>query len=442
MNKKIYIVQLILILGVSSVLTGCSPAKNSNPTKSEEITVINPTAQKEVNEIKTSSVPNFQGIYNNTIEIDVKFDSSSMYSNKAVKIKDGKMISDILTMIGKSQLIQDESKINNMSGMAAKNNSMILVQSDKSKKEIKFAFDDAAFAFGYIQIDNNKFDPGFSFCRYIRDLTEYRQFDTNIDKASEELFKKYNWTIDYRINTINETLPSNLKYEAGEYPVKLYWAYNKELSKSIGLDYSEYLGKKVQVDIYRLREPLPDYMSPRMDSRGILVKYDNKIIGAFIDAGRHSNFACSLNRKSLADITNKEWNSWVSDYMDYNNELEIKLSKMKPEDIIKEYYAAINSHNEKLQYACMTTQNVSSYLAMNMDNNQLINGSFKDAYVLETQNTAPWKLISIKQLNIPDNKAGTLEYAVTDLKFETRYIILEKESDKIGWRIQGVGTGP
>jgi hypothetical protein len=442
MYKKLLIVQLIVVLVVSSTLAGCVPVKNSKPTKSEEITVINPTAEKKVNDIKTSAVPSFQGIYNNTVEIDVKFDSSGMYSNKAVKIKDGKMISDILAMIGKSQLIQDESKINNMSGMAAKNNSMILVQMDKSKKEIKFAFDDPAFAFGYLEIDNTKYYPGFSFFRYMRDLTEYRQFDTNIDKAVQELFKKYNWTIDYKINTINETLPANLKYEAGEYPLKLYWAYNKELSNSIGLDYSEYLGKKVQVDIYRLREPLPDYMSPQMDSRGIVVKYNNKIVGAFIDAGRHNNFACSLDRKSLKDITNKEWDSWVSDYMDYNNELEIKLSQMKPEDTIKEYYAAINSNNEKLQYACMTTQNVCSYLATNMDNNQLINGSFKDAYALVTQNTAPSKLISIKKLNIPGNQAGTLEYAVTDLKLETRYIIMKKESDKIGWRIEGVGTGP
>lgn len=441
MYKKLLIALLIVVLGVSSTLTGCLPVKNSKPTKSEEITVINPTAQKEASDIKTSAVPNFQEIYNNTVEIDVSFDSSGMYNNKTIKIKDSKMISDILIMIGKSQLIKDESKINNMSGMATKSNSLILTQVDKSKKEIKFAFDDAAFAVGYLEIDNNKYDPGFSFLRYIRDLTEYRQFDTNINKAANELFKKYNWTIDYRINTINETLPSNLKYEAGDYPVKIYWAYNKELSNSIGLDFSEYLGKKVQVDIYRLREPLPDYMSPRIDSRGIVVKYENKIVGAFIDAGRHSNFACSLDRKSLKNITNKEWDNWVSDYMDYNNDLEIKLSQMKPEDIIKQYYSAINSHNEKLQYACMTTQNVCSYLAMNMDNNKLINSSFKDAYVLGTYNTS-WKLVSIKELNIPGNQAGTLEYAVTNLKMETRYIIMKKESDKIGWRIQGDGTGP
>ena len=172
------------------------------------------------------------------------------------------------------------------------------------------------------------------------------------------MFRKYNWTIDYRVNTFDDTLSSNLIHEAGEYPVKIYWAYNNELSKNIGLDYSKYLGEKVKVDIYRLREPLPDYMKPRMDARGIVLKYDNKIVGAYIDAGRHNCFACALDRKSLNDITGKDWDDWISDYIDYNNELEIKLSKMKPEDIIKQYYDALNRHDQKMQFACLTRQNL------------------------------------------------------------------------------------
>ncbi len=146
---------------------------------------------------------------------------------------------------------------------------------------------------------------------------------------------------------MNETLPSNLKHDAGEYPVKMYWANNNELYKNIGLDNSEHLGKEVEVDIYRLREPLPEYMNPRMNSRGIVLKYNSKIVGAYIDAGRHDCFACSLDRKSLTDITNKEWDHWINDYFNYNNELEIELSKMEPEDIVKQYYKAMNSHDQK-----------------------------------------------------------------------------------------------
>ena len=456
MLKKVFIVWIIISMFFT--LTGCSQEKNSQETiKNEEISkvlsIVNQTAQKKVNEIKNSAVPNFEEIYKDTVEIDVNFDSEGMFRTYKAKIADNKMLSDILTMIGKSQLIEDESKIKKLSGMATKNNSLILVAGNGSTKEIKFAFDDPAFAVGYLEIDDHKYDPGFSFFRYIKDFTEYRQFDPNIDNQVEELFKKYNWTIDYRVNTMNETLPSNLKHDAGEYPVKIYWAYNNELSKNIGLDYSEYLGKEVEVDIYRLREPLPEYMKPRMNSRGIVLKYNNKIVGAYIDAGRHDCFACSLDRKSLNDITNKDWDHWISDYINYNNELEIELSKMKPEDIIKQYYEALNSHDQIMQFACMTRQNLCKYLSVNMDNNLLMNAGYNNAYMDGEQNVKSAKFISLQEASGFGNPKGTVEYAVTiDFKFnkeitsnngkQTRFIVLKKESDQSGWRIDSEGTGP
>ena len=452
MLKKVFVVWIIISMVFT--LTGCSQETKINSEKiSEEITIVNQTTQKKVNEIKISAVPNFEELYKNTVEIDVNFDSESMFGTYKAKIEDNKMLSDILTMIGKSQLIKDESKINKMSGMATKNNSLILVAGNGSTKEIKFAFDDPAFAMGYLEIDDHKYDPGFSFFRYIKDFTEYRQFDPNIDNQVEELFEKYNWTIDYRVNTMNETLPSNLKHDAGEYPVKIYWAYNNELSKNIGLDYSEYLGKEVEIDIYRLREPLPEYINPRMNSRGIVLKYNNKIVGAYIDAGRHDCFACSLDRKSLTNITNKEWDDWISDYINYNNELEIELSKMKPEDIIKQYYLAMNNHDQKMQFACLTRENLYNYLAANMDNNLLINAGYNNVYMDGEQNVQSAKFISLREVSGLGNPKGAAEYAITiDFKFkkditsnsgkQTRFIILKKESDKSGWRIDSEGTGP
>lgn len=456
MLKKVFTVWIIITMVFT--LTGCSPEKISQETKikneeiSAEISIVNQTAQKKVNEIINSALPNFEEIYKNTVEIDVNFDSGGMFRTSKAKIADNKIMSDILTMIGNSQLIKDESNINKMSGMATKNNRLILVAGSGSTTEIKFAFDDPAFAVGYLEIDDHKYDPGFSFFRYIKDFTEYKQFDPNIANQVKELFDKYNWTIDYRVNTINETLPSNLKHDAGEYPVKIYWAYNNELSKNIGLDYSEYLGKEVEVDIYRLREPLPNYMFPRMNSRGIVLKYNNKIVGAYIDAGRHDCFACSLDRKSLNDITNKEWDNWISDYINYNNELEIRLSKMKPEDIIKQYYEALNGHDQKMLFACMTRQNICTYLAINMDNNLLMNAGYNNAYIDSEQNVRSAKFISLREASGLGNPKGAVEYAATiDFKFkkeimsnsgkQTRFIILKKESDKSGWRIDSEGTG-
>lgn len=87
----------------------------------------------------------------------------------------------------------------------------------------------------------------------------------------------------------------------------------------------------------RLRETLPDFMQNRSGARGIVVRYEDKIIGAYIDAGRHSSFACSLDKKSLENITKKPWDQWISSYMDEQDELENRLSKLTAEEIIKEY---------------------------------------------------------------------------------------------------------
>jgi hypothetical protein len=126
---------------------------------------------------------------------------------------------------------------------------------------------------------------------------------------------------------------------------------------------------------------------------------------------------------------------------------------MKPEEIIKQYYGAIDTHNEKMQFACMTVKNICDYLAVNMDNNLLINKSFNNAYVDGGQNIKSAKFIDLQEANIPGNPKGTVEYAVTvDFEFkkeiaasngkQTRFVILKKESDKSGWRIQSEGTGP
>ncbi|MCO1602024.1 DUF4829 domain-containing protein [Desulfosporosinus nitroreducens] len=183
------------------------------------------------------------------------------------------------------------------------------------------------------------------------------------------------------------------------------------------------------------------------------MKYNSKIVGAYIDAGRHDCFACSLDRKSLTDFTNKEWDHWISDYINYNNELEIELSKMEPEDIVKQYYKAMNSHDQKMQFACLTRQNLCNYLAANMDNNLLMNAGYNNVYMDGEQNVKSAKFISLREVSGLGNPKGTVEYAATiEFKFkneitsnsgkQTRFIILKKESDKSGWRIDSEGTGP
>jgi beta-lactamase regulating signal transducer with metallopeptidase domain len=384
-------------------------------------------------------------------KIELILDADGVYWNgvKPISVTDNKMIHDIMSMIEESKPLADESKISNMSGMAIKNNKLIVNGTDGSKREITFAYD-TLYEIGYIEEDGRKTEPDYSFFRYVADLNEYTNPDTNIELRVIQLFGRYNWTVDYRINTLKEKLPDNLKHKAGEYPVKIYWAYNNELSKDIGLDFTGYLGKDIVIDIYRLREPLPEFLKPRTDARGIVLKYNDEIIGAYIDAGRHDSFACSLNRKSLKDITGKEWEGWIADYIDYEDQLEIKLSQMGPKDIIREYFKALNKHDIKTVWACMTRKSLSKLLASNMDNSKYLFN--KDADKID-YNINSAKLLEIRELKEFNDVPGVLEYQVkvnydfvkpiiSDDGVWTRFVILKKESEKSGWRIDGVGTGP
>ena len=383
-------------------------------------------------------------------KIEIILDENSPYWNelKPISITDNKMIDDIMTMVEESKPLTDESKMGKMSGMARKNNKLVVSGTDGSKKEITFAYD-TLYEIGYIDEAGRKLEPDYSLFRYIVDLNEYANPDTNIEYQVMELLDKHNWTVDYKINSLKEKLPDNLKHKAGEYPVKIYWAYNNELSKEIGLDFTNYLGKDVVVEIYRLREPLPEFLEPRRDARGIVLKYNDEIVGAYIDAGRHDSFACSLDRKNLKEITGKEWDEWIADYIDYQDELEIKLSKMGPEDIIREYFRALDKHDIKMVWACMTRKNLSQELSINMNNNYLFNkNSDKIDYNIKSA-----KLLEIKELKVFSDEPGMLEYQV-EVKFDfkkpitsedgvwPRFVILKKETEKSGWRIDSIGTGP
>ena len=124
MLKKV--LHMLFIASLLVGLAGCSQVSLGGKTVSKQ------AAQKEVNGITDSAVPDFDEMYNSTVEIEVNFDPNGMYKDfQAIKINDGKMLSDILAMIGKSQVIDDETEINNMSGMAAQDTRVLLKASDE-----------------------------------------------------------------------------------------------------------------------------------------------------------------------------------------------------------------------------------------------------------------------------------------------------------------------
>lgn len=267
-----------------------------------------------------------------------------------------------------------------------------------------------------------------------------------------QLFKEYEWTISEKINAFSLHLPSNLLHNAGEFPVKIYWAYNLELSKSIGFDFSGFLGFEVDVEIYKLTGPLPNFFRPHNKTMGVVLKNNETIIGAYIHRGRHYAFGCSLDRKSLEDITGKDWDAWVEKYINYDNEMEMRLSVMEPEEIIREYYEARNKGDINAAMACCSRSYLCIYLFANMDNSVL----FNEDYNIESHGDylSSARLIEIKEwkhlaeINPPVftyEVKGDFKYSFHEFRddgIHDYYVRLKKETVKGGWRIISIGTGP
>lgn len=429
MNKKIFIITACLLCIL--VFYGC----RANTIDTEKEATNPEVVDEEINNNQNGIDAKLQDI----TKIEIVYNIEPVFTTQ-----DKNIINTITSMIKESKQYEYHESLRDR--LSDKNARIVLYKKDGNKEEIIYK-SDYLHEIGYIKIDNEKLTPKFSFFRYLDDLVHYDNHDTDIKDDVLTLFKKYNWTVDYKVNTFIKKLSNDLNHAGGEFPVKIYWAYNSELSKEIGLDYTKYLGEIVEVEIYRLRESLPEFLEPRRNARGIVLRYEGSIIGAYIDSGRHNSFACSLNRKSIEDITGKEWNYWIKDYIDYNNEIDIYLSKKEPEEIIREYFKALDNNDIRMVHACMTREALCNSLFSNMDNNKLYNEGFKESNVISA------KLIEIKEYNVPSNKDNIKTYMIrveydfrknitSEDGVQTRFVGLTKEVEELGWRIIGIGTGP
>ncbi|HYE84104.1 MAG TPA: DUF4829 domain-containing protein [Clostridia bacterium] len=304
---------------------------------------------------------------------------------------------------------------------------------------------DSLYDLGYIDINGLKVRADLDFFRLLESYPRYPGSSYDVPEDVVSLFENYGWTVSFKVNEMKEKLPSDLKYQAGEFPVKIYWAYNFALAKAIGSgDLNQYLGRTVDIEIYRLNEGLPEEFEPNIEARGVVIRSQGKIIGAYMNRGRHSSFACSLDRKTLEQITGKSWAEWLDSYIDFDNKLLKELSVMTPEEVIKTSFDALDKGDYKRYYATFTIKRLVSYLSGNMDFSDLYNKGFPESNINKA-----------KLLNI-GNSRDEINYKMYPVEIDfdfkrmitsddgpqPRFVGIEKESENIGWRISGIGTGP
>ncbi|MDN5362437.1 MAG: hypothetical protein PWP70_1484 [Moorella sp. (in: firmicutes)] len=308
---------------------------------------------------------------------------------------------------------------------------------------------------GYLELEDGWHQVPLKFSTNLAILSQYPEATSDVDPADVAFLKQYGWTVFYKIKSYTGGLPDKFQHESGEYPVSLYYAYNNELSKDVGLDLAPYLGKNVQINLYKLEEPLPAFMKPRQDAgRAVIVRDGDKIVGAWLDAGRHDAFACSLKGRRMEEITGKTWGQWVDQFIDHHNEQEKLISQMTPEKVIETYYEAIDHKDPRTAHACETRRRLVTYLFNNMDNNRLYNYSYATNDADEINNITRARVIRIQPYQDPGPVDPNVKKYVVEVDLNVRKVItydsgrqirfftLRRETPTTGWRIDNISTGP
>lgn len=308
----------------------------------------------------------------------------------------------------------------------------------------------------FVKTDGVLYTANEAFPRFLDSLLEAGDNAVYVvDNIDRELFEKYGWNINYKITSLTDTLPqfNGLgDFSANEY----YYLYNNELSKDIGLDLSQYAGQNITVEIYQLRESMPEKFSPIKNARGIVIKLESKIIGAFISAGRHQfENACSLSGKSFDEITNMNFADYIAPLLKAENDLKSKT----PEEILKLYFKALAEKDEHTAIQCVSKISMFEGITANILNTQLYdsiphlpltNKTFVKDGERRIDNIKSISNLEIKPYNNENSDEKHKSYAVT---FDAEYVQEETisngnqywictmlyESDNTGWKIADFG---
>lgn len=121
------------------------------------------------------------------------------------------------------------------------------------------------------------------FANLFESLSEYPDYNPAVYEEDRSFLTGFGLTPAFLINQINMQLPSDLLHRAGAFPSTIYWAYNNELNKEIGLDITDALGSDVNVRLYKIVELMPEFLHPRREAgRVIIVRYKGEVIGSWM----------------------------------------------------------------------------------------------------------------------------------------------------------------
>lgn len=325
--------------------------------------------------------------------------------------------------------------------------STITLYSGASKQEIEYIID-TLYCKSVFTVDGVHYSPNYDTARLIQNIEELRPQNMEIDKSVKELLEEFGLIPAFKFSTEDVKLPDNLLYKGGEYPIKLYWSHNLQLSKDIGLDFTGYLGKTLKAEQYYLINPLPNEYKPQLDAFAVVLWDGDKIVGAYINAGR-AGFACSLSQKSFENITGAPFESWLAENgYDMNDQTNINNAKLLPEEVVAKYYEALNK-DDGSHFQYVSISQLKSRLYANGDKKKLYLSSwYEGGFEGIGSNVKSVKLLSMEPSKEPTGENERIYNIKIDLTVKQEITVgsgvdnlsiwLVKDG-AAGWKVVGTG---
>lgn len=330
-NKK---TTTIIIIGFVVLIIGTIYLINPKVPKSDKGKSLN-SIQNQVSSNQNNNHEDLIKKLRSTNKISVYHDyhAESLDKIKPIYIKDKNIINAYLNLMSKNVKKSSEE----MSGGSVKNQKLVFY-TDNETIEVNYSYDDLD-NFGFITYKGEDIYLDYDFFRLISNTQRYSPKESSIDEDARKLLKKYNWTPGFLIANHKVKISNDLKYAPEKGIDEVYWAYNLQFSKSIGLDFENLLGEEVNAEVYYLLDPLPDLCTPIVDANVVILRQNKKIVGAYIDSGILNRALCSLDRKSFKEITGLTIEDYlIQNHIDPNSKLNNEVEKLSTEEVIKSYY--------------------------------------------------------------------------------------------------------
>ncbi len=387
----------------------------------------------------------------NRVKIEFLSDMIGFKSTNEFEITDATTVTYIDSILRTSETIAEEDNLNNN----YTNHYLIKLSNDSGGDSCKLYYN-TLYDKAYIEKDGGLYETGTDFARYIDSFLENTDIAIHIeDTDALALFKEYGWTLDYQISAMNNKI-NNISVLSEFNPNAYYYAYNNELSKDIGLDMNGYSNSaNLDVKIYRIHESMPQEFYPIQNCRGIVIKNYNKIIGAYISAGRHTTFnACSLKGNSFEKVTGLTLNEWFSQMIKADSNEE-RLSKLESEQVVEEYFKSLDKKDAKSAAYVVSKKTLLGNLTSNITNKELFNEviglPLTDAGIgvrSPFDNLKSAKLLKAELIDEPDKQTKVFRVTV-DLQYKNDFTVssgeqnwycnIVYESPQTGWKIEGFG---